>query len=81
MNHTKGEWKIEDGTQVVVGNRLIANTGGYTTNYKETRTENEANAQLIAASPRMIEFIHNEATLGNQSAIDFIMTLDSSLQL
>jgi len=55
MNYTKGKWKVEDGCQVVCGHRLVANTGGYSTNYSETRSENIANACLIAAAPAMYE--------------------------
>ena len=55
MNYTKGEWKVEDATQVVVGERLVANTGGYSTNYTLEREQNEANARLIAAAPDMYE--------------------------
>ena len=55
MEYTKGEWTVEGGTQVVSGNRLVANTGGYTTNYSFEREQNEANAKLIAAAPDMYQ--------------------------
>lgn len=54
MNFTPGKWK-QIRTEVTAGDRLIANTGGHSTNYKETRAENIANAQLIAAAPEMYE--------------------------
>ena len=40
--------------------------------------EAEANAHLIVASPKMIEFIQQLANNGNQEAKDFIQTLDLS---
>ena len=40
MSYTKGEWKVEDGSQVVSGKRLVANTGGFSTNYSSEREEN-----------------------------------------
>ena len=52
-NYTKGEWKVESETEVVCGDRLIANTGGYTNNYSFPRQENIANAHLIAAAPEL----------------------------
>lgn len=38
--------------------------------------EYKANANLIAASPRMLEFIQKLANSGNKEAKDFIQTLD-----
>jgi len=63
MKFTKGEWTVEDGTQVVCGNRLVANTGGYTTNYSLERETNEANAQLIAAAPELYEALKHYVEL------------------
>ena len=36
----------------------------------------KANAHLIAASPRMIEFIAGLASKGNAEAVEFLQTLD-----
>ena len=57
MSYTKGEWKVEDGSQVVSGKRLVANTGGFSTNYSSEREENVTNAHLISAAPEMIMLI------------------------
>ncbi len=53
--YTKGEWEVKDGTQVVCGERLVANTGGWSTNYQSTKKENEANAHLISAASELYE--------------------------
>lgn len=50
MNHTKDDWRVEDETQIVAGERLVANTGGYASNVKPARLENIGNAHLIAAA-------------------------------
>ena len=40
--------------------------------------EAKANAHLIAACPRMVEFIKGLASEGNKEALSFIQTLDLS---
>ena len=45
--HTETPYTIEDKTQIVKGNRLVANAGGWSTNYDDSRSVNEANARFI----------------------------------
>ena len=61
--HSKGDWKVIHGTSVVTvaDNRLIANTGGYQTNYSDELPINEANANLIVKVPEMYELIERMA--------------------
>jgi len=53
--HTPGPWTIYEGTHVMSGNRLVANTGGYQSNFADDLTMNKANARLIAAAPELLE--------------------------
>jgi len=53
--YTKGEWKIEDETNIFCGDKLIATAGGYSDNYTSPRAENKANAHLIASAPDLYE--------------------------
>ena len=57
MGYTKKEWKVQDRTHVFAGDRLVANCGGFQLSQHEHETllENEANAHLIAAAPRMVD--------------------------
>ena len=73
MNYTKGEWKVEYETQVVCGDRLIANTGGYATtaNYKLIQEENVANARLIAAAPGLYEGLKEASAVINSLLIKY----------
>ena len=50
MTVSAGKWEVEDGTQVVVGHRLVANTGGYSDNYSFPKDANKANATLIVTA-------------------------------
>ena len=56
-NYTKGDWEVYDrwNVRVAGGGRLVANCGGYSSNYEDVVEENEANAHLIAAAPDMYE--------------------------
>lgn len=40
--------------------------------------EDEANAHLIAASPRMYEYINVRAELGDEDAIQILMEIDNA---
>lgn len=75
MNYTKGKWTVS-------GNSIVARQGGYVIELAKLtpfhQGESEANAHLIASSPRMIEFIQKLAREGNKEASDFIQTLDLS---
>lgn len=79
MEYTRGEWKVDrfSGGQLEIispsKETVICRLG--LIGFPE---ENKANAHLIAASPRMIEFIQWLANNGNQEAGDFIQTLDLS---
>jgi hypothetical protein len=58
MEYTKGEWKVVHKYNVVVGNRVVASCGGYTSNLKDSDKivqENITNTNLIAAAPEMYE--------------------------
>ena len=50
---TLGKWIVVN-AEVLSGDRLVANCGGYSTNYKLTREENIANAELIASAPDLL---------------------------
>ncbi len=81
MNYTKGEWKVfsAGGDEFYVED--ITQLNGRSPGQRSTRLSavtTEANSHLIAASPRMIEFIEQLANSGNQKAKDFIQTLDLS---
>lgn len=56
MEYTKGEWTVEDETNIFCGDRLIATAGGYSDNYTSPRAENKANARLIAQAPKTYEW-------------------------
>ena len=56
--HTPGPWKIAAhcSTLIFDGNgRSIASAGGYQSNTSHTLDENEANTNLIAAAPDLLE--------------------------
>ncbi len=58
MKYTKGEWIIDNtGTAIFVGERLIANCGGWqlSQHEPESLSQNKTNALLIAAAPAMYE--------------------------
>lgn len=55
IEYTKGEWKVEDETNIFCGDRLIATAGGYADNFTSPREENKANANLIASAPDLYE--------------------------
>jgi hypothetical protein len=65
MNYTQGKWTIEDKTQIVVGDRLVANTGGYSNGEPNTKKENEANARLIVLAPDMHKALQTIYDLAN----------------
>jgi len=73
MNYTKGEWKVKDGTSIFCGDRLVANTGGYTLTQHETKTlkENKANAHLIAAAPLMYEALRGIVSEGTRACQNY----------
>ena len=56
MTHTPGPWKIGkfSKTSVVAGKRLVANTGGFQSNFEDTLPANLANARLVAAAPELL---------------------------
>ena len=75
MNYTKGKWKVNiPMATIATYDTIIAKVIVTKGNVNEMK----ANANLIAASPRMIEFIQNLARQGNKEASDFIQTLDLS---
>ena len=61
--HTPGPWQVGDGHalnlegHVFAGRRLVANCHAHSDGREGTRQENNANARLIAAAPRMLAFI------------------------
>lgn len=68
LNYTKGEWKTQQGSEHTEGECCIISELGYFGGLLNIRTigkvfdyagtqESKANAQLIAQSPRMAEFI------------------------
>ena len=61
--HTPGPWEVRYDAMVFCGNRSIASCGGYSSNVNSQaiRLENEANARLIAAAPKMYAFIQSVA--------------------
>ena len=65
--HSKGDWKVIYGASVVTVAdnrlRLIANTGGYQTNFSDELPINEANAKFIAKTPEMYEFVEKIANV------------------
>jgi hypothetical protein len=67
MEYTKGQWEIKS-QEIVSGNKIIATVS-------MNQDEFKANANLIASSPRMFEFIQLQAKQGNTQAIDFLKTL------
>ena len=88
-DYTKGEWQREPVNDQMIAVLEMDEEAGFETwkyiaevdpcgDKRFTNEECEANAQLIASSPRMIEFIQQLANNGNQEAKDFIQTLDLS---
>ena len=75
-NYTKGEWTVSS-VKDFEGNNLFAIYG-----HPDNRVQRvadvwiEANAQLIAAGPKMHQFILGLANKGDKEAIAFIETLD-----
>ena len=55
---TKGKWGMhKHGTACIsVGDRIVANCGGYSNNYdfENVQEENEANAKLCCAAPELL---------------------------
>ncbi len=65
MNYTKGEWKLErgefnverdEGNQLCIGSITAGDEGWFVARI-ENAAECEANAQLIALSPKMAELL------------------------
>ena len=56
MTHTPGPWHIENVWNVYAGRRLVAGTGGYSSNQnpEAVRRESIANAVLVAAAPDLL---------------------------
>ena len=52
---TPGPWAVKWETNVFGGERLVAGTGGHTSNISDVEPENRANANLIAAAPELLE--------------------------
>ena len=50
---TPGPWAVKWETNVFGGERLVAGTGGHTSNISDVEPENRANANLIAAAPEL----------------------------
>ena len=75
MRRTKGPWTIYEGTHVMSGDRLVANTGGYQTNFEDHVTENEANAELIAKAPEMYDQLASARAIMQR----FVDKVDSGL--
>lgn len=75
MECTKGGWTIKPigGGITPLIYEITDNSGTFI-----GRVKTLANARLIAASPRMIEFIQKLANEGNKEAEDFLQTLDLS---
>lgn len=59
--HSKGDWKIVHETSIMAGDRHVASTGGYQSNFEDYQPENHANARLIVKSPKMYEMIKDIA--------------------
>jgi hypothetical protein len=57
VKHTPGPWHIKHEWNIFSGERLVANTGGYTSNRdgEAVRQENIANANLVAAAPDLLD--------------------------
>ena len=57
LNISPVPWTIYEQTHVMSGQRIVANTGGYSSNVDsdKVRKENVANAQFIAATPELYE--------------------------
>lgn len=71
LNFTKGEWKVKDRWNVLAGKRLVANCGGYSSSIESVVEENEANAQLISASPDLYEALKQlRAIFGDDRLLD-----------
>lgn len=56
---TLGKW-VAKLTEVTCGERLVANTGGYSSNAEPTRPTNEANAQMIAEAANQCQAVNPE---------------------
>ena len=52
---TPGPWAVKWETNVFGGERLVAGTGGHTSNISDVEPENRANANLIAAAPELYD--------------------------
>lgn len=50
-------------TSIMAGDRLVANTGGYQSNFEDYLPENVANANLIVKVPEMYDFIKGIAEM------------------
>jgi hypothetical protein len=57
IKHTPAPWVVKHGHNVMGGGRVVANTGGYSSNInaEEVLLENNANTALIAAAPELLE--------------------------
>lgn len=75
MEHTKGDWEVIDRWNVLSGKRLVANCGGYFHNVESVAEESEANAHLIAAAPRLYEWVKGRAHEGDNDAKCFLVVL------
>ena len=71
-------WTIYEKTHVMSGERLVANTGGYSANIDSDKVieENMANAQFVAAAPKLYEALVKIGTYPALSPLSPIMALD-----
>ena len=60
MKHTKEPWRIEDRWNILSGERLVSNCGGFSSNVKPVAEENEANAKRIIACVNALEGLNPE---------------------
>ena len=78
---TPGPWKIAAHCSTLIFDtkgRSIASAGGYQSNTESTIDENEANAQLIAAAPDLLEAL--EAIVGLDDSIENYQKLCDAMQ-
>ncbi|MCS7821924.1 hypothetical protein N0019_26590 [Pseudomonas aeruginosa] len=80
QSHTPGPWEIErysDGLiQIVGGIRAVSDHEEHVTTVVEAVTRgDEANARLMAASPRMYDFIARLAADGDNEAAEILESI------
>lgn len=82
MNYTKGEWLIDHKPNMDYLIYHLTPSGKQEWRWEkvalvqETYPNAEANAHLIAASPRLHQFAQHLADEGNREAQQFLQTLD-----